>query len=239
MNIVARHFRTFLFLAVAGGLVTGAAMASRGMSIDAGTIAGLRLALSAPETTPTSLVPAGLFATPTAEAADARPWTTVDGAVQQVSGDIITIAQADQSQRKAVLTGSTAFVRSATIASRDIALGDTITVIGAAAVDGALQAQEVITGPLAQAAAAGQVSGYAVGASKIAGSVQAVQGNVLTVAQQNGQSTRVTLDAAAHLRKVQLAAAADVVAGVALTVGGRADDSGVIYAEVVLLGAQR
>lgn len=268
MNIVARNFGKLFFLALIGGLAIGAVMARRGMQVDLGTIGGVKLALAAPAVTPTSLVPAGLFpgatspaapnVTPVAGAANpgagaaagmafARGTT---GTVQKVDGKVISVAAQDGAPVKAAVNDSTVFVKTTTITAADIKVGDTVTIVGQAAADGALAAQQVTVGAATQVGALGGgalgrgagatgAGGQAASLTTVAGSVQKVDGTILTVAQQNGQAVNVTLGPSARLQKSEQGTLADVTVGAQVTITGQAGSDGVVDAVMVQIGALR
>ena len=225
MNIVARNFGKLLFLALAGGLILGVTSARRGLDIDLGTVRGVHLALSAPRTTPTSLVPAGLFATATPQALG----SAVTGSVQQVDGAIITVLLDDKSQARIAVSDGTAFVKADTISTKDIAAGDTVTVSGTAAADGAIAAEWLTVGPTVQTA----------GPATVTGSVEKIEGSVLTVISQSGQPAIVKLGASTRLQKTQRATLAEVTVGAPVAIDGHPGNGGVLNASTVQIGALR
>ncbi len=164
---IARHFRTLFLLALIGGLAVGAVLAQRGAKVDLGTIAGVKLVLAAPAVTPTSQVPAGLFAAgaqgtggqqaaPAAAAATAAAaGRGATGTVQKVEGKIISVTAQDGAVTKAAVTDSTTYVKNGAISVADLKVGDAVMVLGAVAADGTITATQLIQGSAAQTAAAG------------------------------------------------------------------------------------
>ena len=178
------------------------------------------------------------------------------GTVQQVSGKTITITAQDGSLVKATASDTTTYVKSTTITAADIKVGDTVTVIGQSGSDGAVTAQQVTVGAITQGAAAGGfarqgAAGGAGGAGAggaggqfanmaiVTGSVQKVEGSVLTVAVEGGQASKVTIGADARLLKTAQATLADVTAGTQITVTGQTGADGSINAVAVQITASR
>ncbi len=267
MNYVSRHFGMLFFLALVGGLAVGLMMAQRGMQVDLGAIGGVKLVLAAPAKTATRVVAPGLSTgatTPGAAAQSASPSTTpaagqafglgTTGTVQSVNGNTITLTTQNGSPAKATVSDSTTYVKNATITVADIKVGDTVTVIGAAAADGSVSAQQVTVGAVTQAfggaaalggagrqGAAGGQGGAAsqAGAAALSGSVQKAEGNTLTVAVTGGQPTKVLVSADTRLRKTETATLADVSAGSQVTITGQTGSDGSITALAVLVGSLR
>lgn len=289
---IARHFRTLFLLALIGGLAVGAVLAQRGAKVDLGTFAGVKLVLAAPAVTPTSQVPAGLFA-PGAGTQQAAPGAAAaatgatgrgtTGTVQSVVGKSISVTAQDGTVTKAAVTDSTTYAKNSAITVADLKVGDVVTVLGAAAADGTITATQLTLGGAGQAAAIGAggfnrqggaggqggtgqgttgqggTGGGRTGGSggtgattgtgasggqfgnltAISGSVQTIDGSVVTVAVSGGQPTKVVLGANARLSKTAAATLADVTVGEQVTIVGQAGADGVVAAVLVQIAALR
>lgn len=273
---IARHFKSLFLLALIAGLAVGAVLAQRGAKVDLGTIAGVKLVLAAPAVTPTSLVPAGLFApgaqgvpgaTTPATGATGRGTT---GTVQNVEGKTISVTAQDGAVTKATVTDSTTYVKNGAITVADLKVGDAVTVLGAIGADGTITATQLTVGGAGQAAAigaggfnrqggatgqgatgsgrtggtgattgTGATGGQFANLTAVSGSVQIIDGNVVTVAVDGGQPTKVILGANARLSKTAAATLADVTVGEQVTIIGQAGADGVVGAVVVQIGALR
>jgi len=232
VSIVARNFGKLVFLALVSGIIIGVVLAQRGMSVDLGTIAGVPLALTPPARTPTSVVPAELFATPTPQVDPGRLPVTVSGAVARVDGAVIVIDRDRQTQSRAIVNGATIYLKAQNISPQEIGVGDSLMTIGRGAADGSVEAEYLMVSHGAQLG----ITGDALGATMIKGRVTAVSADAVTVEQTGGPAVRVVLHTATRMQRVSPASAADMAAGAPITVAGHAGDDGVIQAVIVQVG---
>jgi Cu/Ag efflux protein CusF len=183
VNFIARKFRTLFFLVLIVGLAGGAVMASRGMQVNLGSVAGHKLVLAQPTPRPAAVAapsgtggnaftggaaaggaatgagqPGQTGATAAASGlsgAAAASGRPMTGTVQKVDGTTITVTQQDGTVAKAVVSNTTTFVKDSTMTAADIKVGDTVAAVGQTGVDGSIAALQVTDGNGAQAAAAG------------------------------------------------------------------------------------
>jgi hypothetical protein len=276
VNLIVRKFRTLIFLVLVIGLAGGAIMSRSGMQVTLGPVLGVTATLGQPTTKPAA-VAASAAATGAASrsgvgttaqtgqpAAANRPIT---GTVQQVDSTTITLTVQSGALTRATVSSSTTLIKNTTITAADIKVGDTVTVIGQAAPDGSVTAQQVTDGAAAQAGGAGSFTrqgtggsgqsgtGFTAGAgitrttgitgaasgqavtSAIAGTVQAIDSSTMTVTEQSGQMIKVALDASTRLRKTTAVAMTDITAGAQVTITGQAAADGSITATMVQISS--
>jgi hypothetical protein len=187
----------------------------------------------------------------------------MSGTVAKVEGSTITVTEQDGTVTKAVVSSNTTYVKDSTLTVADIKVGDTVTAIGQAGSDGTIAAVQLTDGNVAQTAGAfvrqgatgrnaggqGGQGGAATGgartggagqfanASTVTGTVQKIDGQTLTVAEQNGQTVTVTIGTNTRLRKAASAALADVTAGAQVTIVGQTGSDGSITATIVTISA--
>jgi hypothetical protein len=84
---------------------------------------------------------------------------------------------------------------------------------------------------------AGANAGQSANASTVTGTVQKIDATSMTIVEQGGQSTIVTIGTTTRLHKTSTAALADVTSGEQVTIIGQAGTDGSITATVVQIGS--
>lgn len=262
MSFVARKFGTLFVLVLVAGLVAGVLMARRGVQVDLGTIGGVKLALLQPvgktgaatatsqaATTPQARTSQPGGAATSTGATGGQPFARpLSGTVTKIDGSTLSVTAQDGSLITATLGSGTTVVKSSAIAIADVKAGDSVTVIGQAASDGSIAAQQVTVGAGGQSPALARVGGgagrtgggtAAGGFSAVTGTVQQVDGNTLTISVANGSVEKATLGASTRLQKTSEASSKDITAGDQVIITGQAGADGAIAATAIQIGEPR
>ena len=261
MSFINRNFGNLLFLLIIGGLALGAGLAHADAEVPyltllkptptptivlrAPTTSGPGAAVPGVSAPATPTVAPGAAITPPAGQGSgpgrAFAGRGTVGTVQSVDDSTISVTTQDGTMVKATVNEATVYQQIEAITAADLKVGDAVVVMGQQGADGTITAQTVQVGGAAAGAAQllGAGGRQATGVRAVAGTVQKIEGAVLTIAQQDGQTVTVTLASDARLTKTVAASLSDVKAGQQVTITGQPGADGVIAATMVQIGSLR